>query len=513
MAAANGELVELPDEMLLLLPQPAHQEPDWWQENKLSCLFTHAEDAVAVAVKAVDRESGLLVVRCPYPAEPFRGTQGTVTVTGVDSREPSTEKLLYVPSGDSNSQFVFASKSETSGLYVFVKGLTHRMGELLDVSNMRCIFGATLTTEVLSGGQEVLHCQHPPEPFRQYFWNRKVSIEMLDSEVLHSVAYYQSEGIKVDARSTDLSAPELLAQGKMSPVPKEHFLCSCTMVRNRAKFLREWVTYHTELGVERVFLYDNNSDDDTPAIVGSLTNANVTRHLWPWVKSQQAGFAHCALRSRDICMWTMFIDVDEFVYPKHNIQHQQEPSPGGQGRQSVTPVLHEMINDVAGSASKLPVGQMQLDCLDFGPSGRTEHPAEGVTVGYTCRLARPERYKSVVLTDAIDNSMLNVVHRFELQQRFRTVKVEHRRAVIHHYKYQVWAEFKAKFERRVATGVADWTEERSLGSKDRAPGLGTEAVEPKDWAEQFCEVVDTSLQEYVLKNFRDSSNETLLWQR
>lgn len=84
--------------------------------------------------------------------------------------------------------------------------------------------------------------------------------------------------------------------------------------------------------------------------------------------------------------------------------------------------------------------------------------------------------------------------------------------VINHYKYQVWEVFKEKFYRRVATYVADWRDEQNVGSKDRAPGLGTRAVEPPDWSERFCEVNDTGLRNRVLKNFADPYTKLLPWQ-
>lgn len=84
-------------------------------------------------------------------------------------------------------------------------------------------------------------------------------------------------------------------------------------------------------------------------------------------------------------------------------------------------------------------------------------------------------------------------------------------AVINHYKYQVWEAFRSKFYRRVATYVADWKNSQNEGSRDRAPGLGTEAIEPPDWRLQFCEVWDTGLRDFVLANLGDISTGVLPW--
>ena len=47
----------------------------------------------------------------------------------------------------------------------------------------------------------------------------------------------------------------------------------------------------------------------------------------------------------------------------------------------------------------------------------------------------------------------------------------------------------------MATYMADW---QDVGSYDRAPGLGTTAVEPVDWSSWFCEVMDIGLRDRVL---------------
>lgn len=66
-------------------------------------------------------------------------------------------------------------------------------------------------------------------------------------------------------------------------------------------------------------------------------------------------------------------------------------------------------------------------------------------------------------------------------------------AVVNHYKYQAWSEFKSKFRRRVSAYVVDWRETMNLQSNDRTPGLGVEPVEPKGWKEMFCDVRDEQL--------------------
>jgi hypothetical protein len=117
-----------------------------------------------------------------------------------------------------------------------------------------------------------------------------------------------------------------------------------------------------------------------------------------------------------------------------------------------------------------------------------------------------------VKPEALNSTLINVVHHFHLSEGFRYVNADRGVLAINHYKYQVWEVFKEKFYRRVATYVADWQNEQNVGSKDRAPGLGTRAVEPPDWSSRFCEVTDTGLRNLVLQKFMDPLTNHLPWE-
>ncbi|KAJ6424035.1 hypothetical protein OIU84_024918 [Salix udensis] len=136
-----------------------------------------------------------------------------------------------------------------------------------------------------------------------------------------------------------------------TPERKPHEMCICTMLRNQARFLREWVMYHAQIGVQSWYIYDNNSDDDIDDVMESLVNAglNISRRVWPWIKTQEAGFAHCALRARESCEWVGFIDVDEYFY-----------SPLGLS-------LHDVISNQSDSGND--VAEIRTSCYSFGPSG------------------------------------------------------------------------------------------------------------------------------------------------
>lgn len=255
--------------------------------------------------------------------------------------------------------------------------------------------------------------------------------------------------------------------------------------------------YHTKIGVEQWFIYDNNSDDDILDVIGDLqsTGHNITRNIWPWIKTQEAGFAHCALQARDVCEFVGFIDVDEFFHLK-------------KGQKT----LQEAIMDETRDLGIENVGEIRTECYNFGPSRLTKIPREGVMAGYTCKVARRERHKSIVRPEALHKDLLNVVHHFHLRDGYKWMDANGTSMAINHYKYQVWDVFKGKFEGRVSAYVVDWKSDENARSKDRVPGLGSIPVEPPDWPRRYCEVWDSGLKDRVVRDFMDPETRLLPWQ-
>ena len=88
------------------------------------------------------------------------------------------------------------------------------------------------------------------------------------------------------------------------------------MVWNQARAMKEWVIYHAWLGVEKWYIYDNNSDDEIDDVVRELEvkGYNINRVVWPWIKSQEAGFSHCSLRAKEECKWVCLLMRCGFIF-------------------------------------------------------------------------------------------------------------------------------------------------------------------------------------------------------
>ncbi|XP_062111764.1 glycosyltransferase family 92 protein RCOM_0530710 [Humulus lupulus] len=449
------------------------------------------------------------IVRCPLPPANCSAA--------VDLRRRGDSANEYWPSSPVNrlvhlwDKVVYEVALDGDTVVVFVKGLNLRPHRKSDPSQFRCRFGLkkgdtdegyVLTTPAMTAAQEVVRCPLP----------RSVQINPEKAKGIRVTIGHASRNKNSPHHSLPSAARIYSSKSRVQIKKrrnqwkkKKHELCVCTMVWNQAPALREWIMYHAWLGVERWFIYDNNSDDGIEEVVQELDleGYNVSRQSWPWIKTQEAGFSHCALKAREECNWVGFFDVDEFFYLPNTFRHPQGPGFPGQNS------LGELVANFSSSTS---IAEIRTTCHSFGPSGLSSPPQKGVTVGYTCRLQSPERHKSVVRPELLDVTLLNVVHHFRLREGYKYLNVPENIALINHYKYQVWGNFRAKFYRRVATYVVDWQEDQNKGSKDRAPGLGTAPIEPPNWKRQFCEVWDTGLRDFVLAYFADPATGSLPWE-
>jgi glycosyltransferase involved in cell wall biosynthesis len=97
------------------------------------------------------------------------------------------------------------------------------------------------------------------------------------------------------------------------------YYCSITaIVKDEANYIEEWINFHSFLGVEHFFIYDNGSTDDTREILEKYDF--VTRISWqPDNKgnAQTKAYVHALKEFGGRSRWMMFIDVDEFIFPTH----------------------------------------------------------------------------------------------------------------------------------------------------------------------------------------------------
>lgn len=88
-------------------------------------------------------------------------------------------------------------------------------------------------------------------------------------------------------------------------------------VKNETAYIEEWLAYHTVVGVEHFFIYDNDSSDDVDGVLGRYINHGlVTLLRWPMDRGQVSAYRHAVHFFGPSTRWLALIDIDEFIVPR-----------------------------------------------------------------------------------------------------------------------------------------------------------------------------------------------------
>lgn len=101
-----------------------------------------------------------------------------------------------------------------------------------------------------------------------------------------------------------------------SEIPPQTNIAVCAIAKDEAPYLAEWIDYHLSIGVDRIYLYDNGSTDNTAEILKPYVKKGVVEHIFfPGHRMQIAAYDDCITRHRLDTRWIAFIDIDEFIVP------------------------------------------------------------------------------------------------------------------------------------------------------------------------------------------------------
>lgn len=215
------------------------------------------------------------------------------------------------------------------------------------------------------------------------------------------------------------------------------------IAKNEGRYIREWVLYHLSIGMDRIIVYDNESTDDTPAILNDLAQKYpVTRIVWPSVqrKSPQRSAYNDAVGLVKHCEWGLFIDIDEFIVPWGHV-------------------------DFPAFISTIPstVGAVAINWQTFGSSGVTSSDYASVIKTFTrCggptwmhnlhfkTLARLSMIQEMKIHEVVLKDGDKVNSRLEplvLSAEGRSDSVTHAGIQLNHYQSKTFEEFNQRMSR------------------------------------------------------------------
>jgi glycosyltransferase involved in cell wall biosynthesis len=222
-------------------------------------------------------------------------------------------------------------------------------------------------------------------------------------------------------------------------------VCLVAIAQNEARFLPEWLAHYIAIGIDRIFLFDNESSDSTRDVVAAAAERYpITYVPWPTPldRSPQVSAYNYAvkklIRSYD---WACFLDCDEFLVLREDRD------------------LNSFLARYDAS-----VGALAINWLTFGSSGRRESDYELVTETFRCGSERHWRNNKHFKTIARADRMYKMgVHYAELKSGAYihpngqplsmparlgvAAQIDHSLAQVNHYQVKSKSDFDEKIRR------------------------------------------------------------------
>lgn len=98
--------------------------------------------------------------------------------------------------------------------------------------------------------------------------------------------------------------------------PKD-YLSVCVIAKDEGPYFKEWLDWHIEKGVDKFYVYDNESTDETRQVLDPYIQRGIVEYKYfPGHRMQIAAYDDCIGKHRFDTRWLAFIDMDEFIVPQ-----------------------------------------------------------------------------------------------------------------------------------------------------------------------------------------------------
>lgn len=222
------------------------------------------------------------------------------------------------------------------------------------------------------------------------------------------------------------------------------------IMKNEGPYLKEWLDYHILVGVEKFYLYDNESTDDTTEILKPYIKRGIVDYTyWPGKAQQGPAYIDALNKHSDETKYMAIIDLDEFIVP---VNHKTVP---------------EYLKTLPKNFAELVIGWIQ-----YGSSGHKTKPDGLVMENFKKHALKSWGVKSIVNPRLVCDVRVHVhdVAGFIIDENGkklgRIIQEENRNITtnkirINHYVTKSFDEYTARMNQGSATNQKS-TEYRSI---------------------------------------------------
>jgi hypothetical protein len=96
----------------------------------------------------------------------------------------------------------------------------------------------------------------------------------------------------------------------------------CVIAKNENLYIKEFVEYYKNLGIKKIYLYDNNdiNGENFNIILNKFLNSEFVKikNIRGKSEIQTLAYNHCYKTNLNKYSWFLFLDVDEYLFIKNN---------------------------------------------------------------------------------------------------------------------------------------------------------------------------------------------------
>lgn len=156
--------------------------------------------------------------------------------------------------------------------------------------------------------------------------------------------------------------------------PFRDTLSVVAICKNEGAYLAEWLVYHRLVGVDRFYIYDNASTDNTREVLEPFIREGwVVYTPWPYARQQIQAYNDALPKVRLSTQWLAIIDLDEFIVPV--------------AKKTIPEILDDYRDEVGLSAH----------WVFYGDNGHATKTSGLVIERFTARAAVPEPFVKAIV--------------------------------------------------------------------------------------------------------------------
>lgn len=282
--------------------------------------------------------------------------------------------------------------------------------------------------------------------------------QLPEDSVVHLSNVAKTEDLMI-VRSVVQASPSKISKDMLGNRPR-YEVCMATQMKPYPYLLSDWIEYHRRLGVDMVYIMDNDGPEDLSAKFAGMNDVEVI--YWPWARSQVQAWSWMLVAARSRCEWLLLTDADEYVMfgLGENMEH----------------ATKQPLRMFARRMRRSGYDEAFFQFVVMGNSGYIERPKKPLPEAFIhFKQYNNTNGKVLLRTDA--EWMLSTVHSASGLGTMRTFRQRNTTIYPHsvedvprivHYQFRSWEEFALKMR----TGSGSIHDQQGVGGRDVAKQPG-----------------------------------------